>query len=188
MRNLFTAILISTCLLSYAQTAQKTNPVRFHSTNQVGFIQGQEGSALLLQSINGIQYQTYLAGIGVGLDYYKQRSVPLFLALRKNLFPKSNTPFIYIDGGYHFIWKDDATENFIVTDKKGGIFSDLGIGYNFSAFQSSAVTISLGYSIKNMSETQNLHPERSSWPPPPGDLQKFEYKLKRYVFKIGLTL
>lgn len=188
MKKLFTAILTSICLFSYAQTAKKTNPVRFHSTNQVGLIQGQIGSALLLQSINGIQYQTCLVGIGLGLDYYKKRSVPLFLELRKNLFSKNNTPFIYADGGYHFIWDEEVSEELFVTDVKGGMYYDLGIGYNFSAFKSSAVTISLGYSMKSMSETINLHPERSSWPPPPSDFQDYEYKLRRYVFKMGLTL
>jgi hypothetical protein len=188
MKKLFITILISSCLFSYAQTAKKISPIRFRSTNQVGLTQGQKGATFLLQSINGIQYQTYLVGIGVGLDYYKQRSVPLFLELRKHLFKRNNTPYVYADGGYHFIWSDEDSPDWIVTEEKGGLHCDLGMGYRFPVFESRALTISLGYSIKNMSEVINLHPERSSWPPPASDFQKFEYNLRRYSFKMGLTL
>lgn len=188
MKNLLTAILLSTCILSNAQKTKKANAVQFHSINQVGLAQGQDGSALLLQSINGIKYETYVAGVGIGLDYYKQRSVPLFLELRKHLFQKSSTPFVYADGGFHFIWSNVEPQEWFVTEVKGGLYYDLGVGYNFGAFKSNAVTISFGYSVKNKSEIINLHPERSSWPPPPSDFQKFEYSLRRYVFKMGLTL
>lgn len=188
MKKLFTSILLSAYLFSFAQTTKKTAQVRFRSINQIGFVNGQTGTELLLQSINGIQYQTFIVGIGIGLDYYQQRSVPVFLELRKNLFKKTNTPFVYVDGGHHFVWLAEEPEEWFTSSIKGELYYDLGVGYHFPAFRSSAVTVSLGYNVKTMSEIRNIHPERSSWPPPPGDFQKFDYKLSRYSFKMGLAL
>src|SRR5687768_4020311 len=63
--------------------AQKQKP-KFTSINQAGVTWGGSGQTLQLQSINGIFYKTFSAGVGVGLDYYWQRTIPLFIDLRKD--------------------------------------------------------------------------------------------------------
>lgn len=173
--------------ISYAQTSRSTNRLLFHSINQLGFLNGQAGTELLVQTINGIQVNTFSTGIGIGLDYYKQRSIPVFLDVRKSVFQKPQSPFVYIDGGYHFLWAKKEPKEWIRTNEKGGLYYDFGIGYSFPAFQKGAVHISLGYSVKNMSEKVNQNPWRSSWPLPEDYLQS-DYTLRRYSFKMGLSL
>src|SRR3954471_10659348 len=73
--------------------------IKFQAEVQVGPLDGQRGTYIQLQSVNGVSYKGYFLGIGTGLDYYFMRSIPLFLELKKNLFNKGNTPFIYADGG-----------------------------------------------------------------------------------------
>ena len=187
MKQFLLCLLLGQCLLSYAQHTTSSNKLRFRSTHQVGFQSGEAGTELQLQTINGIQYKTFSTGIGVGLDYYKERSVPLFLNVQKNLLQKPRTPFIYADGGYHFAWPKEKPEEWMRTDVEGGLYYDLGIGYRFPAFKTGAVHISLGYSVKEVSEKVKRNIWISSLPMPE-DFQRFDYTLRRYSFKMGLTL
>lgn len=187
MKQLLFCLLLGQCLLIHAQHNKNSNKFRFRSTHQVGFQSGQAGTDLQLQTINGIQYKTFSTGIGVGLDYYKERSVPLFLNVQKNLLRQPRTPFVYANGGYHFPWLKEKAEEWIRIDVDGGLYYDLGIGYHFPAFKSGAVHVSLGYSVKNMSEKINQNIWRSSLPAQE-DFQRFDYTLRRYSFKMGLTL
>ena len=59
------------CLSGMVSAQQKTvtGIWQFHSINNVGLLEGQTGSAFQLQSINGMQYQSWFAGIGLGLDF-----------------------------------------------------------------------------------------------------------------------
>jgi hypothetical protein len=171
----------------HAQFNKQTNKPVFRSLNQIGVVHGQAGTTPLVQTINGFQYKSLTTGIGVGLDYYKQRSVPLFLDVRKNISTRPQTPFVYLDGGYHFLWTKEPMQEWLITERKGGWYYDLGVGYSLPAFKTGAVHLSLGYSVKKMSEKVNQNPWRSSLPQP-GDFQMFEYQLRRYSFKIGLAL
>src|SRR5262245_27408802 len=105
---LFFSIFVS-CTL-FAQQAKENRAAKkncgcsFNSLAQLGILEGEAGTAFQLQTINGIQFKTWSAGIGVGLDYYKYRSIPLFLDLRKYILNKPRTPFLYADGGIHFAW------------------------------------------------------------------------------------
>ncbi|HYH13718.1 MAG TPA: hypothetical protein VD794_00765 [Flavisolibacter sp.] len=187
MKPFLIFLLSVCCCISHAQTGKSTNRPTFHSINLLGFLNGEAGSEPLVQTINGIQVKTYSMGIGVGLDYYKQRSVPVFLDIRKNIFRKAQSPFVYLDGGYHFLWSNNKPKEWIRTNEKGGLYYDLGIGYSFPASKTAAVQVSFGYSVKNMSEKVNQYPWRSSWPSPE-DYQQLNYTLRRYSFKMGLSL
>src|SRR5687768_15390308 len=92
-------------------TAQKNEKkgcsCSFQSLLNIGLLEGQESSEFQIQTINGIQYKGWFAGIGAGVDYYRFRSIPLFLDIRKNILNKNFTPFIYADAGIHFPWKKD---------------------------------------------------------------------------------
>lgn len=187
MKQLIIFLLLGFGYLAHAQSPKSTPKLSFRSINQIGFLSGQAGTEPLAQTINGVQYKTFSTGIGIGLDYYKERSIPLFLDIRKHVFHKPQTPFVYLDGGYHFPWTHDKAEEWIRTTVKGGLYYDVGIGYRFPTFKTGAIHVSLGYSAKNMSETINHNPWRSSWPLPE-DYQQFDYTLRRYSFKMGLTL
>src|SRR5215467_547922 len=84
------------------KSVQSTNPkpqhaFQFRSINQVGLLEGTDGGAFQIQTINGVQFRTWFLGIGVGIDNYRLRSVPLFVDLRKEF--KVGTNYFFIYGG-----------------------------------------------------------------------------------------
>src|ERR1700693_3532063 len=91
-------------------SAQQNNSVRlwqYHSINSVGLLEGETGSAFQLQTINGVNYKSWFAGAGLGLDFYRLRTIPLFADFRKEFGKSSNKIFVYSDVGINFSWVTD---------------------------------------------------------------------------------
>jgi hypothetical protein len=128
---------------------------QFHSINQIGFLEGQAGSAFQIQTINGFQYKSWFAGIGAGLDYYRFRGIPLFIDFRKEFGSARNYFFIYGGVGVHFIWlTDDQKADFNMShygnnDFSNGLYFDAGIGYKVVLNNRTAIFISPGFSHKS---------------------------------------
>src|ERR1700712_5956221 len=98
---LFICLLTGLVFFAHAQK-KSTTPWNFHSINNIGLLEGQTGSSFQIQTVNGAQYKSWFAGIGLGLDYYRYRTVPLFLDLRKEFGKSSNRLFLYADMGVSF--------------------------------------------------------------------------------------
>ena len=64
------------------------------------------------------------------MDYYYERSIPVFLDLRKKIFDKLSAPFLYADGGYAFLWQKE--KNIYQMDSHGGLFYELGLAMKFT--------------------------------------------------------
>ena len=133
------------------QSDSQGKAFQFHSINQLGQLEGQTGSAFLFQSINGWQYKTWFTGVGVGLDYYRFRSIPLFLDVRKWFGGKNKCFFIYVDGGHDFIWlRDSDTDPYLPGTYSTGFYSDLGIGGRVALNSRIALLLSAGYSHRSV--------------------------------------
>ncbi|HVY74956.1 MAG TPA: hypothetical protein VG890_09015, partial [Puia sp.] len=91
-------LILATRGTTFAQNPSSSKAWQFHSINQVGLLEGESGSSWQLQTVNGMSYKSWFAGIGVGLDYYRLRGIPLFLDLRKTFGHSRNKPFVYADG------------------------------------------------------------------------------------------
>src|SRR5688500_14661728 len=106
------------------QESATKEKIQFQAIIQGGMLAGSSGYAGQLQTIQGVRYKTWSAGIGAGIDYYYERSVPLFLQLRKNIFMKPHTPFVYADLGGHSPWLKDglAKSGWMVQKSKGGLY------------------------------------------------------------------
>ena len=182
-------IILAACSLitTMALTAQegevkKAKPV-FQSVNLVGFLEGETGTAAQVQSVNGFGLNGYAIGIGIGLDYYVQRSVPLFLDVRKDILNKPQTPFIYTDAGVNFPWTGKSFD--WVSDTDPGLYYDLGIGYKVPV-KSNAFVISAGYSFKAYSQEEKI-PVWCIMAPCPEQVNNYELKLKRLSVKAGFV-
>jgi hypothetical protein len=176
-----------------AQQKSLTSPWRFQSIANVGLLEGQAGSAFQLQTINGAHYKSWFAGVGLGLDYYRFRTIPLFIDIRKE-FGRSNSKFfLYADGGINFSWVTEAQKmGYWVNDQfHNGFYSDMGLGIKTTIAKKSALYISLGYSYKKLSETYstfyNYYPNYYTTDVfPPNDTgEKISYSLNRLSMKIG---
>ncbi|MBO9203601.1 MULTISPECIES: PH domain-containing protein [Niastella] len=148
-------ILTGSFLMTNAQEAKQEQPAKkgcscsFSSINLVGIITGAKNNFYQLQTINGIRYKTWFAGIGVGVDPYFRTSYPLFLDLRKNIFKKSSTPFLYADVGGHFLKdKTDQLNQWYEDIYSSGVYTDAGMGYRFTVLSKIGLAISAGYSYK----------------------------------------
>ena len=153
-----TASISITC----AQVEKQVQPPKgcscsFSSINQVGILYGTKGGYYELQTINGIKYKTWFAGVGVGVDPYFRTGYPVFFDLRKYLLRRSATPFLYADVGVHIVKdKNDLVNTWYENVYRNGAYAAAGIGYKFSIFSKFQGVISAGYSYKYL-ERKNMY-------------------------------
>jgi hypothetical protein len=191
MKKIITIMLFAIIPSIAINAQEKKSIIKFSSIIQAGILEGAANkTAVVLQTINGVKVNAWFAGIGVGLDYYdKKRSIPLFISLRKELFQKKITPFLYLDGGYNFSWlreEEKSAGTNSAYKELNGFYYDAGVGYKFTLKSKMALGLSAGYSLKEQGEEYVL----SSWfpifPPPTEALpEKYEYTLRRINIKIS---
>lgn len=179
--------LLSVFILLMSGTAvlgQETSP-RFQTIIAAGIMEGEEGSSLQLQAINGVRYKTWYSGIGTGLDY-DSRSIPLFLDIRKAILLRSTSPFVYADGGYHFPWltKDDKEVWGDQVKAKGGLYYDAGVGYQMRNARGLLLGFSAGYSYKWF--RHEVPQPCMIWPCPQQQWQTLDYQYRRISVKMAL--
>ncbi len=159
---------------------------RFSSQNYIGIMEGESGTGLQLQTINGFQYETWFAGIGTGIDYYFQRSIPLFVSVSKFLASPTVPLYINVDAGINFPW---ARNDLYYLQEPGDYFSALywggGLGYKFSFRKSNkGILLNVGYNYKRLlHETETTYP--CLFPPCPVAKEKYDYQLRRLSVKVG---
>jgi len=173
-----------------AQQKNSVKPLQFHSINNVGLLEGQAGSSLQLLSINGMQYKSCIAAVGVGLDFYRFRTIPLFLDLRKEFGKAHNKFFVYADAGIDFYWKrDNDAKQFYYNDVfKNGPYAEGGAGYKIRISQESSLLFSAGFSYKKITEQGDAYWYNPGYPGVPNPLEKINYNLNRLVLKAALEL
>ena len=142
-------------------TCSGQSPWKFRSDNYLGLAAGQLGERGHVETVNGLYKGPWFLGLGAGLDYYRFRSVPLFLSVTRDLpaFGNIRGLFFYLDGGINLPWyKRELTpyEAQLVSSSKfyakpwgaGG----LGYKWRLSARTDKALLVSAGYSIKKLKE------------------------------------
>lgn len=157
MKILLVVVFTGIVCIASAQEAKQGQPAKhgcscsFSSINQAGVLNGSKGAYLQLQTINGIRYKTWFAGIGAGIDYYTHRGFPVFLDVRKDVFNKRSTPFLYADAGIHLVnnAKEKLSEWYQNT-YSNGFYGDAGIGYKLGFRSAGGLLVSAGYSYKNI--------------------------------------
>ncbi len=191
IKNMGLLAIMTICFSAlFAQQKIISRPLQFHSINNVVLLEGQAGSALQLPTINGAQYKSWFAGVGIGLDYYRYRTIPLFLDVRKEFGKRSNKLFIYADAGMNFYWERDTdVKQFPVDDKfKNGFYGETGVGYKLKLNQRINLLFNAGYSYKNITEEGTypyMYPILAGMEYP---VEKINYNLNRFVLQVGIEL
>lgn len=174
---------------STAATAKKKKSCScaFSSIVNVGILEGENDAEFQLQTVQGMRVGKWFAGLGVGLDYYHIRSIPVFIDLRRDFFNRKNAPFIYADGGIHFPWARDIDKpSYEKAEFENGFFYDVGLGYRVGN-RKRGFLLSAGYSFKYLKESRirqmctyvGCTDEPAEW---------YRYKLNRLSLKMGLQL
>ncbi|HLK30645.1 MAG TPA: hypothetical protein VKT28_18860 [Puia sp.] len=176
----------------FGQQKNQSRRFQFHSINNFGLINGQADPALQIQTINGLQHKSWFGGIGLGLDYYRLRSIPLFVDVRKEFGKTKDRFFLFADAGTNFYWKRDKdAKQFYEEDKfKNGFYGEVGAGYKIKLNQKFSLISSLSFNYKKLIEKGRnyfycdpMACPITSLPPPE---EKIDYNLNRLVFKAGI--
>lgn len=171
-----------------AQVKESRQKIKLQSISNIGLLEGSNGSFFSLQTILGVQFNKSFSGIGVGLDYYRFRSIPLFVDLRQEFGKGPNTVFVYGDIGYNFDWltEEDKRETLFSTnaDFRGGTYYDAGIGYKYAFKSTHALLFSLGYAYKQIKLNEMVGNFCPGGPCPP-ETQIYKYLMPRWVVKAG---
>jgi hypothetical protein len=171
---------------------QVNNKIKFHSINQVGWLQGQSGAASQLQTINGAQYRSWFVGAGVGLDYYRFRTVPLFIDVRKEFGKTMNKFFVYADAGIDHLDVSNAQKKSfnlypIENEFSRGSYYDVGAGYKFKIKRNAALLFSAGYTYKKIAEKSTIYYGQPDvwYLVNPVFIEQYNYPLSRLTIKVG---
>jgi hypothetical protein len=159
--------------------AQQKSRFRFTSINQVGTLSGESSTDFQMQTINGVNYNMVSAGMGIGLDYYYEQTIPVFIDLRKKFFNRSG-PFFFVDAGYSISIKNSLEE--FEMDRKGGLYYAVGLGYEFPIDKKVNAVFDFGYSYKRFSKIIDNQPWRGTI----HEFATYDYSLNRISVKAGL--
>jgi hypothetical protein len=188
---LFVLLFFIPAGIIYAQNqplpAKKRN-TRFQSYNSVGLLTGDQTVSWSIQTVNGVQWKTFFVGVGLGFDFYRIGTTPVFLDLRKTFGKGPNKVFAYGDIGYQIPWPGNGKNYFGVytgDDLDGGLYIDIGVGYLLEFGKKNALVLSAGYSYKSLSENIVAVPICLPGVPCEPQSGKYEYKFNRLSFKVG---
>lgn len=185
-------VLFMLTLVLHAQEENSSKPV-FHSLGQVALVNGNHTVSGALQVVNGFSLGNWYAGIGAGIDFYRYRSIPLFLDVRRSFnIKKGNQLFIYTDGGYNVPWVTRNEPLFSIwswpttTDYtyNGGIYLGAGLGYALQVKGGHAFLLSTGFSHKYFTERRTTFFGRTT-ESERAEIQNLSYSLNRLMIKLG---
>lgn len=155
-KRILLAVSCTLCMtVCFGQSAWK-----FRSDNYAGLAAGELGSYGQVQTVNGLYRGPWFLGLGAGLDYYRFRSIPLFLSVTRDLpaFSKRSGLFVHLDGGIDLPWykRPLAPYEWISSTFHSGSYWSAGLGYKWrlSDHTDKALLLSAGYSMKKLREDQ----------------------------------
>ena len=159
MKRIIISVVCFFCMCSVWAQGRKMKVYQFHSINTIALVNGSNGVSAAIQTVNGFSKGPLFAGIGLSLDYYQYRSVPVFADVRYELGKKRNKVFVYGDAGINCSWVQEyyndwpqPWERNRSNNFNNGFYSDAGIGLSAGFKNGNAFVLSLGYSRKTMEE------------------------------------
>ncbi|MBI3139185.1 MAG: hypothetical protein HYZ15_11410 [Sphingobacteriales bacterium] len=179
------------CLLAVSGILSAQGKPRFSSQNTAGILVGQNSTAPLVQTINGIAWQNWFTGIGTGIDWYYQRSIPLFWEGERGFRIAPRRKFYFSSGvGANFPWGSSRGYisngwNTVTRRMIPGLYWNAGLGYKVGlGKQNDAVLLQLGFSNKiHREEITTVYP--CFIPPCPEHTESFKYNLRALSLKLG---
>ena len=184
-KRLFLISLI-TLLISFSVVAQK-NKIRFQSINSFALIGGESETSTAFQTVNGIRFSNWFSGIGIGVDNYHYKTLPLFFDARR-YFGNKKKAFVYGDLGYNFPMKNKPGKEMLYYNNydyhfKGGMYSELGIGFKTKFIKSSSLSFSFGYSNKHLQGRTGVVPDCVGCDP---YWYNYKFSYDRILLKTGI--
>ena len=191
MKYLYLTIAGLCCLFSVC--AQRKD---IYVLPQAALLNGDVAVSAQVSLTAGMEYGLWSFGLGAAIDYYKIRTVPVFADIRRKWNARSPV-FAYSGIGYDIAWPTE-TQYMWGPDNwggnredhfTGGWYGELGIGYAFENGKKQGVVLSLGYSLKTVTEITS-EPRMRDFPPYTIEWydKNYDYNFGRIVIKAGFRL
>ncbi len=168
----------------------------WYNTTTLGVYFGDDNGYQVQSTIGYRFHYRYYTGIGVALDHYTIRTLPVFVDLRADLRKEKTSPFAYADAGLANPWPTRSQYELQKEPDKRipGLYLNAGIGWRFRSREgSNSWQVSVGYSLETM-KLRYIQPIADPGLPdlndstPEVQVQTFEYTFNRFVIKAGFTL
>lgn len=161
---------------------------------QAGLLNGDKSVSGQVMLVGGLEKNGWGFGLGSAVDYYKVRTVPVFVEVRKNLTKKQWPVFAYFDLGYNLEaalamqyrqpgWGSKSRF-------RAGRYNEFGIGYALLNTKQKGFILGLGYSGKTITEIydETLYRDFPPYANPTVVERKLGYAFNRIVCKLGFRL
>ena len=167
---------------------------KFRSDNTVGVVAGELGNFAQVQTVNGVYKGPWSFGLGTGLDYYRFRTLPLYLSVMRNLSgtAKGSGFFIRLNGGILVPWFSGYPIPYGVVTRSftPGFWGNGGLGYRqeLSDKSKTAFLFTISYGVKELTERQTSQTVCFACvPQEPQTTQTIEYRYVNHVllFAVG---
>jgi hypothetical protein len=174
--------------MHYYLNAQKK--MQFSSQNYIGLLTGASSTHLEVQTINGITKGKWFGGIGTGINWYYERTIPVFLFTERALQIKKNKG-IYLSAGAgpNIPWAINYDKSGYLSRKmSAGFYWQTGAGYKINVGkQGDALLLYMGISNKTYKETILSDGIYCFTYPCPGNIETYRYKLHALSVKVGYS-
>lgn len=190
MRSIAGILLFWLCAAS-AQS-QVMRQKGYYIIPQAGFLYGDQrvdGQGIVA---GGIEYKGWGLGIAAGIDWYKVRTVPVLIDIRRNL-PVARQPlFVYGNLGWNIAAPLDKQYYFAGSvDMRGnrfthGMYGEAGLGYALLNRSKKGFLLSLGFTSKTV--TERFRETIYIMQPPYTTVEterRLDYTFNRFIFKLG---
>ncbi len=182
MKYFFITAIVFACIFS---AVAQNKPV-FRSQLDVGISAGDKETGLNLSAVNGFRMAGWYAGLGVGLDQYRYRTVPLFLSVQKNFSKKPSSVYYFLDGGTNFFWDHIDNNSWLERSFDPGWYTATGLGYRLGwKGRREALLLNAGYAFKRIRENRS-QTVPCLVPPCPQSNDRYQYDLNTWIFRMGL--
>lgn len=173
----FLALLLFSRLL--AQDAE-TISWRPQAIAMGGIHAGESGLWPQVQLLGGARNKRWQVLGGLGLDPYRERSLPLLVQGKYQVFSSEKAPQPYVQGQYHLAWPGPENEG---QTHEGGWGYEAGMYLRLGDVSAKEVFMQLGYAHKR----HQIMTTTPSWMPWPAS-QRYDYDFRRISLRVGVGL
>lgn len=155
-------LLIAVCDFWGAGAQSTSRWEKLQGSVGLSLLNGQSGVSGRLGLEAGYELPSrFSAHLGVALDYYYLRTVPVFFEIQRAVSRQPKHFFAYAGGGMNLAWPTQEERNMggggwgIATPvaHRSGLFTQIGVGRTMGKQSGRGFVLRLGHSFKSFSET-----------------------------------
>ncbi len=189
MQKTITIILVViTPLLLRAQVKKKA--LHWFNATQWGWLMGEKQHTYSIQTVTGVLYKKWSAGIGVAFDTYGYRSLPVFADGAYTLAGNKSPLQVYADAGLNIPLSSKNLphkypDGDVWNTLHASFYGELGLRYQIALSRGFCIIPGIGFNYKTFKYTETAYT---------GDVtvptlnSHYTYRYSKYVLRIGFAI